>query len=169
MYRKLMQTLIFNDDKFTRVLKKKKSRGETKVYVSAEERKTLITSLGDAPAILYTYYVEKSGIEGFGYTDTQAAKALGWLDTKVKRHRLALTKAGWFKQVTLVQPTTKQKVTVTYLGKEMTAKVLTPTEFSQVHTNQRALCKAIGAKGVSEITKDPVLFIKAMAWMDKNL
>ena len=164
-----MHNLDLNNDNFTRVMHKKKARGETKVYVSAEERKQLIQALGDAAAILFTYYVEKSGITGYDYADEKAAKALGWHTAKVKRNRLALTKAGWFKQITMKQPTTKQKVTITYLGPEMTSKVLTPEEYTKLRLNQENLCKELHVSSIGDILKDPTLLEKAHVWLDKQV
>jgi len=87
------------------------------VYVTAEQRRKLISEVGDAGALLYTYYLEKSGIKDFKFEDESAAKTLGWNIHKVLRNRRALTKTNWFYQSTFKNASNK-KVKVTYLGKE---------------------------------------------------
>lgn len=98
------------------VQKHKKQRRPTNVYVSAKQRRQLMTEVGDAGCILFSYYLEKSGIKDFIYSDEQSAADLGWNTHKVKRNRLALTKNGWYWQRNLKDRT--GNVQITHLGKE---------------------------------------------------
>ena len=164
----MVENLNLLDDNFTRVSKKKKARGETKVYVSSEERKELIQEFGSNTAVLYIYYLEKSGVTGFDYQDRKASLALGLSERTIQRCRLQLTNAGWFKQITLKHPITKQKATITYLGKEMTSKVLTPNEHISLSENQEALCKALQVASIDGIIKNENLLSSAFEWIDRN-
>lgn len=126
----MLDGIDLNNDGFTRIARKKKRRGETDIYVNSTERATLITTINDAAALLFTYYVEKSGVPGFKYSDDSAVKTLGWGIRKTQRTRLELIKEGWFKQITYTNPTTKSKVLITYLGKEACTEVMTPEEYT---------------------------------------
>ena len=102
---------------YANVSRNKRKRGATNVYVNGVQRKALISEIGDAGALLYTYYVEKSGMKNFKFTDKSAASALGWNIHKVRRYRTLLARGDWFYQSTF-KNASKEKVTMTCLGKE---------------------------------------------------
>lgn len=137
---------------FTRVIPKKKSRSDTKVYVSAQENKELI-EISDAASVLFTYYISKSGIEDFPYHDSQAATSLGWKESKVKRIRQALAKAKWFKQVNLRNQVTGLTATVTYLGKDACSKVETPEEFTKRKQMESGRTEWLKERGYESLTE----------------
>jgi hypothetical protein len=101
----------------TRTLKQKQKRGATTVYLKNTDKKALIKECGDAACLLFEYYLSKSGIKDFEYTDAKSAYALGWTERKVRSVRGKLTKAKYYAQRTATYAD-KRKVITTYLGKE---------------------------------------------------
>lgn len=87
------------------------------MYLRLKDKTEVMEKCGDAALILYEFYISKSGVPEYAFTDESAAKALNWNIHKVKRNRLSLIKNNYFKQVngTLNDG---RKVTVTYLEPE---------------------------------------------------
>lgn len=71
----------------------------SKYFISDIERKHLIKDLGDAACMLYEYYLRMAAVGNRELCDILAADYFGWNTYKVKRNRLALARAGWFRQV----------------------------------------------------------------------
>lgn len=71
----------------------------SKYMISDRERRTIINSEGDAACMLYEYYLRMASKGNTPLTDQHAADYFGWTPSKVQRNRLALTRAGWFRQV----------------------------------------------------------------------
>lgn len=94
------------------------TRRATKQYVSAKQRKAIITTLGDSACMLFMYYVDKAGVPGFGFKDSVVAHALGWPIRKVQKERLRLVKAGWLYQYTERKKYSNQGTWHTCLGTE---------------------------------------------------
>jgi len=71
----------------------------SKYFLSDRERKELIGSLGDAACMLFEYYLRMAAKGDVELCDQHSAEYFGWNLYKVKRNRLALSRAGWFRQV----------------------------------------------------------------------
>jgi len=113
----------------TRVKPKSRIRGG-KVYLSNEERSTLISKLGDAGYILCEFYYSKYGVPDYLYSDISAARALGWSIRKVQRTRIGLINIGWFLQETAIYPD-KRRIRTTYLGPDIIKKHLEGQDLSE--------------------------------------
>ncbi len=132
----------YTNDLEVRYIPKDKPLGSTNAYLTIKETAQLSAEVGDAGAVLMGYYYRKAKTPKFDFfVDTIAAEALGWLPSKTKRTRIALVKAGWLKKITYTQHTTKAKITVFYLGKEMCSKVMTPEEYTAA-MKQREIIEA---------------------------
>ena len=70
----------------------------SKYFLSDIERKQLIADLGDPACMLYEYYLRMASIGDVQLTDKSASEYFGWSERKAKRNRLALDRAGWFRQ-----------------------------------------------------------------------
>jgi|TARA_B110000908_G_C10001565_1_gene334356 hypothetical protein len=77
-----------------------------KNYLNSEERKTLIKLTSDSATLLYEHYLRMTGVENPDLSDKATEAALGWDSQKIKRHRLALQRAGWFSSERMVLPST---------------------------------------------------------------
>ncbi len=89
----------------------------TKVYLSIKENRELIETLGDAAALLFSFYLRKYGTPDYLYQDIDVARSIGWTQRKVQDVRRKLIKGGLFYQATATYPD-RRKVTTTYLGKQ---------------------------------------------------
>ena len=141
-------------DSITTKIKKKPNMKRTFTYVSSKERLQIIKNVGDAGALLFIYYVEKASTPNFTYPDSAAAKALCWKESKVQRVRLALIKEGWFKSIGYVNGTTKEKITVFYLGEDECNEVVTPEEYTQQNKHRPAILKKLGVTTWKEAELD---------------
>lgn len=77
-----------------------------KNYLNAKERKTLIKLTSDSATLLYEHYLRMTGVENPDLSDKATEAALGWDSQKIKRHRLALQRAGWFASERMILPAT---------------------------------------------------------------
>jgi len=66
-----------------------------KYYLTDKER-LAINELGDAPVLLMEAYLRLVHRKSAKLDDVAMAEVMGWHESKVKRNRLKLTKAGWF-------------------------------------------------------------------------
>lgn len=97
-------------------VKHKNSKRATKVFLTMKEKRTLMSTFNDATCILMEYYVDLTKRTNPVYDDVNVAKALGWKQAKVKRLRIALTKADYFYSIK------EGRIKVTYLFPEAVAK-----------------------------------------------
>lgn len=103
------------------VFSQKQTRPATKRYITSDQRKKLLQISSEA-YILYEFYIGKSGIPNYRFTDSQASAALGWGVRKIQSIRLSLEKAGWVSRVSL----RNQRNSTTY-----SRFVLGPPEFHE--------------------------------------
>ena len=106
---------------------KPKKRKAMSSYLSAVEKKEIITTLGDPACLLMDFYLSKSSVPDYTFKDEAVVRAFGWTARKVKSIRQKLTRAGWYYQK---RSTTRgSKVTevfvATYLGKEKVKEIKT--------------------------------------------
>ena len=99
-----------------------KAKQKKYMYLTLENKKTIITECGDAALILLDYFYLKANVPNFKHTDEKASYSLGWSTRKAKDIRLKLTKAGYFHQATARYPDGR-KITTTYLGKDSVKEV----------------------------------------------
>ncbi|APD18013.1 hypothetical protein HYP07_gp001 [Vibrio phage JSF3] len=112
----------------------------------------LSEEVNDAAVVLMTYYFRKVKTPKFDFfADALVAKALGWSVSKTKKTRLALVNSGWLKRITFTQPTTKAKITVFYVGKEMCRLVTTAEEFSSVESKRKSIMNHFGLSSWEEV------------------
>ena len=136
--REFLLSFDYTNDREVRFIPKDKPLGSTTAYLTIPEIATISATVNDAGAILMTYYYRKTTTPKFDFfNDTTVSTALGWTVRKTAATRQLLVKAGWIKRVIYTQPTTKSKITIFYLGKEMCDKVLTPEEYT-TSINKRA-------------------------------
>lgn len=123
---------MIEQDRYLKNLVSKKKRKVMNTYLSAEERRKVIRLVGDSACLLFMAYLEKSGQEGFRFDDIPMGKYLGWKASKVKRLRLALTKADLFEQKSIADYKKGHKVVFTYLGRAISDEVLKTTRLTKV-------------------------------------
>ena len=117
--RDFLMSYDHSNDRDVRFIPKDKALGGTNAYLTYAEMKELCVNVGDAAALLMTYYFRKVKTPKFDFYDDNAiGLALGWSSSKAKKNRLALAREGWINRATFVQPTSKAKITVFYIGKE---------------------------------------------------
>jgi hypothetical protein len=112
-----MTTPIGLYDYKTTVVRNKHTKTATHTYVTAAQRKNILSTMDDVCFIVFSYYMEKANIDGFDFNDQRVAKALGYSERKVQRARLKLMKHKWFLQSTY-KNYKNRKVIMTYLGQE---------------------------------------------------
>ena len=88
-----------------------------KYALNHTERKILIRELNPHCLVLFEYYLRLASTDNAVITDEDAADYFGWNLPVAQRHRLALTRAGWFarERVTLKGG---RRIHMTYLGKD---------------------------------------------------
>ena len=91
-------------------------------YAPLNIKKQCMKECGDSALILYEFYLSKAGVKDYQFTDERVAYALDWDISKVKRHRIRLIKAKWYKSATATYPNGK-KVTTYYIGKKAVTEV----------------------------------------------
>ena len=60
------------------------------------ERKSLVRELNVHCLVLFEYYLRLASVETADLTDADSADYFGWSTDTAKRHRLSLTRAGWY-------------------------------------------------------------------------
>jgi len=88
-----------------------------KYALTHTERKILVRELNVQCLVLFEYYLRLASTDSAVITDEDAADYFGWNLPVAQRHRLALTRAGWFarERVTLKGG---RRIHMTYLGKD---------------------------------------------------
>jgi len=156
----------YTDDKEVRYIPKDKAKGSTTAYLTADEIREIASTLGDAALVLMTHYFAKVKTPKYDFfDDTKVSTSFGWQPTKTRRIRQQLVKHGWIKRIVYTQPTTKAKVTVFYIGKEMCSKVETPEEFNQrvrkLEEKRKPIMEKLGCSTWKEVmanhTKEEIL------------
>lgn len=64
------------------------------------DRQEITDTIGDAGVILYQFYLQMAAHPHPVITDELTAISLCWTERKVRRYRQALTKGGWYRQLT---------------------------------------------------------------------
>lgn len=142
----------YTNDREVRFIPKDKPLGTTSAYLSIKEMAQLSEEVNDAAVVLMTYYFRKVKTPKFDFFDDEAiALALGWTVRKTKATRQLLVKADWLKRITFSQPTTKAKITVFYVGKEMCRLVTTAEEFSSVENKRKPIMNYFGLSSWEEV------------------
>jgi hypothetical protein len=72
-----------------------------KYYLEDDERRELINTpgRGEAGCLLFEYYLRLAAKGKLQVSDDTAANHFGWKTQKTQRLRLALTNAGWYRQL----------------------------------------------------------------------
>ena len=86
---------------------------------NAKERDDILANLSSHAYALYDFYLSKAGSKQYDYSDTSVHRTLNyWKLSRIKAARLQLTKAGYFRQVSKLNNSTRRVDTViTHLGK----------------------------------------------------
>ena len=95
----------------------------SKYLISDRERREVITKIGDSACMLFEYYLRMASIGGLPLTDFDAAAYFGWNVHKVKRNRLALGRAGWYRS-TKGSFTDGRKIMSYYIGEDAVTESL---------------------------------------------
>lgn len=141
--RQFLISYDYTNDKEVRFIPKDKPLGGTTAYLTIKEMASLSTTTNDAAVVLMTYYMRKVKTPKFDfYDDAAVAQSLSWSQSKTKKTRLTLVNSGWLKRVTFIQPTTKAKVTIYYVGKEMCDLISSVEEYSHYQANKDKLLAA---------------------------
>ena len=108
--------MIFNQIHF-QTGKKRQKVWVTK-YLTAEERRQMIKSCGDAAVLLFDYYLKMASLnEPEEVDDDKASLYFGWTRQKAQRLRIRLTKAGWIDRTRYTLNNGNKGITY-YIGKE---------------------------------------------------
>jgi len=100
------------------------------LYFTSEQNKELLHIAGPTGVLLMTHYVAIAHQTNPIMEDAHLAKMLNMSESTIKKTRLALSKAGWFKKL---KTTSKGKIHIIYLvGK---AAVEQDT-FASLHANK---------------------------------
>jgi len=110
-------------DEITMKCRKNAKAIYTKYFISGRERKQLIQELGDAACMLYEYYLRMASKGDEPLTDEAASDYFGWNIHKAKRNRLALIRAGWFRQVRSTYSDGRRGMTL-YIGESAVTESL---------------------------------------------
>ena len=84
------------------------------VYLTQAQKKEVVKLTNEAGLYLLDYYLSKTGIPQFEYTDEKAALALGWTKRKVEEYRRKLEAVDLFSQETYGSG--EKKAVVTYVA-----------------------------------------------------
>ena len=130
--RDFLLSFDYSNDREVRFIPKDKPLGSTNAYLTIKEMAELSNTVNDAGALLMMFYFKKVKTPKYDFfDDATVSTALGWNVSKTKKVRLSLMRHGWIKKITYVQPTTKAKITVFYLGKEACDLVTSAEEHSK--------------------------------------
>jgi len=96
---------------------KRKPQAGLKYYPTATERDDIIPNLGEAAYVLYSAYLTRQ--HNVSYSDKAMQRIFPyWKVTKIKRLRLALTKAGYFDSETFPKNVAGTQIVLTTIGKK---------------------------------------------------
>ena len=83
--------------------------------LSLKDKKFVVSLINEVGLYLLEFYMSKSSVPQYEYSDAKTAQALGWTLGKTKDNRLKLEKVNLFKQDTY--GTGEKKAVVTTIGK----------------------------------------------------
>jgi len=113
-----------------------------KYALNHTERRLLVREVNIYALVLFEYYLRIASTDNTPINDKDAAEYFGWTTTTAQRHRLALSKAGWFAREKLTLKGGR-RIHMTYLGKdEVLESGLGPKGVSQT-TNKRSTSEDI--------------------------
>ena len=119
----------------TTTLKQKSKRRATNVYLTLKDKKALMEECGIPAMVLFEFYLSKSSLPNYEYSDGTTAKALGWTIHTVKNHRLKLQRAGYFLK-TKATYTDGRSLTHVLLGKDVVASAKEQVALAQKEPNE---------------------------------
>ena len=82
------------------------------LYLSSEQTKELVSSIGANAIVVFTYYVAIAHQTNPNMEDDQISNLTGLSKRTVKRTRLSLNKLGWFKRIKFIH---KGKIHIMYI------------------------------------------------------
>lgn len=88
-----------------------------KFALNHTERRLLVREVNIYALVLFEYYLRIASTDNTPISDVDAAEYFGWTETTAQRHRLALSKAGWFAREKLTLKGGR-RMHMTYLGKD---------------------------------------------------
>lgn len=88
-----------------------------KYALNHTERRLLVREVNIYALVLFEYYLRVASTDNTPISDVDAAEYFGWTETTAQRHRLALSKAGWFAREKLTLKGGR-RIHMTYLGKD---------------------------------------------------
>lgn len=143
-------------------------QGTTHYFITPTEMRNTIAAVGEVAYCLYSYYRTGFFTEAADIEDTNVGLQIGWVDTKVKKYRLALEKADLFRSIrygTRAKGTTKVFVgadTVALFEAGLPANIIDSKAFNKlkksfkVTTTQELIeCAELMAK---EYDRNPTLY-----------
>ena len=98
----------------TECVKAPRKKDMTRNYLSLKEKLQVINLTNEVCLFLLEFYMSKSSIPKYRYSDDKTAIALNWSTRKVKDNRLKLEKANLYK--TDIYGTGDKKAIVTIIG-----------------------------------------------------
>jgi|TARA_R110002074_G_scaffold237996_1_gene409975 hypothetical protein len=88
-----------------------------KYALNHTERRLLVREVNIYALVLFEYYLRVASTDNTPISDAAAAEYFGWTETTAQRHRLALSRAGWFAREKLTLKGGR-RMHMTYLGKD---------------------------------------------------
>jgi hypothetical protein len=93
---------------------KQSRRKNTMVYLTLAQKREVVRLVNEAGLYLLDFYLSKSGVPRYEYTDEKTALAVGWTVKKVSDYRRKLINVDLFRQE--VYGTGDQKAVITHLA-----------------------------------------------------
>jgi len=100
----------------TEVIKNKR-REPRSVYLTLKQKLKVIRETNESALFLLEFYMSKSGIQEYSYSDDIVAKTIEWTPRKVKDNRLKLEQAGLFRRETYGSG--EKKAIITFIGESL--------------------------------------------------
>lgn len=122
----LTQELNFHCEKHSKAI-------YTRYYLSAKERRDLGRQAGDPGVLLYEYLLRMVSLGTQEINDETISDYFGWDIRKAKRHRLKLTKIGWYATRRYNISGNRRGISY-YVGPEAVAKLGKPNESITRHS-----------------------------------
>ena len=108
---------LVNDDHVKYIRRRNQDGFRHKYALSHTERRQLIRETSVHCLVLFEYYLRLASTENSPISDEEAAEYFDWTRTTAKRHRLALTHAGWY-ACEKTKLKNGRRIQVHYLGKD---------------------------------------------------
>lgn len=89
-------------------------RKNTMVYLTLAQKREVVNLVNEAGLYLLDFYLSKSGVPQYEFTDEKTAKAVGWTVKKTADYRRKLEHADLFRQETYGSG--EKKAIVTYIA-----------------------------------------------------